>query len=62
MFQGVRFIQMLYLGAVALLIASSGVGRGEPLVIAPPGAYGPEAHMIIPPGVGRVDAEAPVVR
>lgn len=47
---------------MAPLIASSGVGRGDSLVIATPGAYGPEAHMIIPPGVGRVEAEAPVVR
>ena len=47
---------------MVLLIASSGVGRGGPLVIAPLGAYGLEAQIIIPLGVGRVEAEASVVR
>lgn len=61
MFQG-PFSPTGVVGSVALLIASSGVGRGEPLVIAPLGAYGLKAHMIIPPDVGRVEAEAPVVR
>ena len=47
---------------MALLIASSGLGRGEPLVNALLGAYGPKAQMIIHLGVGRIEAEAPVVR
>lgn len=38
------------MGAVALLIASSGVGRGEPLVIDAPGEYGPKSQMILLPG------------
>ena len=42
------------------LIAPSGVGRGEPAVIIPLGAYGPKAQMVILSGL--VEAEALVVR
>lgn len=56
------FLQLVLLGTVALLIAPSGIGRGEPLMIAPPGAYGPMVQMVVPPGGGGAEVEAPVDR
>ena len=45
---------------MAPLIAPLGVGIGESSVIASPGAYRPKAQMVVPPGIGGVEAEAPV--
>lgn len=56
------FLQLLWLEAVAPLIAPSGLGRGEPSVIIPAGAFGPKAQMVVPLGTGGDEPEAPMVR
>lgn len=43
---GCFFLQLLWLEAVAPLIAPSGLGRGEPSVIVPAGAFGPKAQVV----------------
>lgn len=47
---------------MALLTASSGVGRGEPSVTVPLGTYRPTAQRVISPSVGGAEFEGPVVR
>lgn len=49
---GVPVLQLVYFGAVAPLNTPLGVGRPDPLVIAPPNVDGPKALMVTPLDTG----------